>query len=46
LPARIDGYSAGFTWATALILVATVVSAVLIKVNEDDLPAAESEPMA
>jgi hypothetical protein len=46
LLAQVDGYSAAFTWAAVLILVATVVSAVLIKVNKEDLPAAESLPMA
>jgi MFS family permease len=38
LLAQIDGYSSAFTWAAGLILVATVVAAVLIKVNKDDLP--------
>jgi EmrB/QacA subfamily drug resistance transporter len=38
LLAQVDGYSAAFTWAAGLILLATVVAAVLIKVNKDDLP--------
>jgi EmrB/QacA subfamily drug resistance transporter len=38
LLAQVDGYSAAFTWAAVLILIAAVVSAVLIKVKKDDLP--------
>jgi EmrB/QacA subfamily drug resistance transporter len=43
LLAQVDGYAAAFTWAAALILVAAVVAAVLIKVRKEDLPA---EPAA
>jgi EmrB/QacA subfamily drug resistance transporter len=43
LLAQVDGYSAAFTWAAGLILLAAVVAAVLIKVNKADLPA---EPVA
>src|SRR4051794_10299740 len=38
LLAQIDGYSAAFTWASVMILVAAVVSATFIKVNKEDLP--------
>ncbi|WP_433300196.1 MFS transporter [Actinoplanes sp. CA-030573] len=38
LLAQIDGYSAAFTWAAAMILLAAVVSAVFIKVRKSDLP--------
>ena len=38
LLAQVDGYSAAFTWAAVLIVVAAVVSALLIKVSRDDLP--------
>jgi len=38
LLAQINGYSAAFTWASALIIVAAVVSAVMIKAHREDLP--------
>jgi EmrB/QacA subfamily drug resistance transporter len=38
LLAQVDGYSAAFTWAAGMILVAAVVSAVFIKVRKSDLP--------
>jgi EmrB/QacA subfamily drug resistance transporter len=39
LRAQVDGYSHAFTWAAVIILLAAVVSAVLIKVSKEDLPA-------
>jgi EmrB/QacA subfamily drug resistance transporter len=39
LLAQVDGYSAAFTWAAVMILVAAVVSAVFIKARKEDLPA-------
>ncbi len=38
LEAQIDGYSAAFTWAAGLILLAAVIAAVFIKVQKQDLP--------
>jgi hypothetical protein len=42
LLAQVDGYSAAFTWAAGLILIAAVVSAVFIKVEKEDLPASDT----
>ncbi|MGA5300979.1 MFS transporter [Nucisporomicrobium flavum] len=42
LAAQVDGYADAFTWAAALILVASVVTAVFIKVGKEELPAGES----
>jgi hypothetical protein len=42
LLAQVDGYSAAFTWAAGLILIAAVVSAVFIKVQKEDLPASDT----
>jgi len=42
LEAQVDGYTDAFTWAAGLILLAGVITAVLIKVRKEDLPAGES----
>nr|WP_296063542.1 MFS transporter [uncultured Actinoplanes sp.] len=44
LLAQIDGYSAAFTWAAGLILLAAVVAAVMVRAHKEDLPV-ESAPM-
>ncbi|AGL14185.1 MFS transporter [Actinoplanes sp. N902-109] len=41
LLAQADGYSHAFTWSAAMILLAAVVTAVLVKVRKEDLPAGE-----
>jgi EmrB/QacA subfamily drug resistance transporter len=38
LLAQVEGYSAAFTWAAALILLAAVVTAVLVRAHKEDLP--------
>jgi EmrB/QacA subfamily drug resistance transporter len=38
LRAQVDGYSSAFLWASVLIVVAAVVTALFIKVRKDDLP--------
>jgi EmrB/QacA subfamily drug resistance transporter len=38
LAAQVDGYTTAFTWAAALLVVAALVSAVLIKATKDDIP--------
>jgi EmrB/QacA subfamily drug resistance transporter len=38
LLAQLDGYSAAFTWASCLIILAAVVSAAMIKAHKEDLP--------
>jgi EmrB/QacA subfamily drug resistance transporter len=38
LAAQIQGYSSAFTWAAGLILFAGVITAVLVKVQKEDLP--------
>jgi EmrB/QacA subfamily drug resistance transporter len=38
LKAQVAGYTTAFTWASILLLVGAVVSAVLIKATKDDLP--------
>jgi EmrB/QacA subfamily drug resistance transporter len=38
LQAQIDGYAAAFTWATAIILAAALVTAIFVKVRREDLP--------
>jgi EmrB/QacA subfamily drug resistance transporter len=44
LLAQIDAYSAVFTWAAGLILLAGIVAAVMVRVHKEDLPV-ESAPM-
>ncbi|CAB4935178.1 unannotated protein [freshwater metagenome] len=39
LVAQVEGYTTAFTWGAALLLVAAISSAVLIKAGKDDLPA-------
>ena len=39
LEAQVAGYTTAFTWASILLLVGALVSAVLIKATKDDLPA-------
>ena len=34
-----EGYTTAFTWASVLLLLGALVSAVLIKATKDDLPA-------
>jgi EmrB/QacA subfamily drug resistance transporter len=41
LKAEISGYSAAFTWAAVIILVASVVTAVFVQVRKEDLPSGE-----
>ena len=38
LEAQVDGYADAFTWAAGLILLATIVTAGLIRVSKEDLP--------
>jgi EmrB/QacA subfamily drug resistance transporter len=38
LQAQVEGYTTAFTWASVLLLLGAVVSAVLIKATKDDLP--------
>jgi EmrB/QacA subfamily drug resistance transporter len=40
--ALVHGYATAFAWGAALIVVAGVVTAVLVKVNRSDLPAADA----
>ena len=42
LLAQVDGYSAAFTWAAGLILLAAVVTAIFIKVQKEDLPSGDA----
>jgi MFS family permease len=42
LKAQIAGYSSAFTWAAAIILGAAVVTALFIRVQKGDLPAADA----
>jgi hypothetical protein len=35
----VEGYTTAFTWASVLLLLGALVSAVLIKATKDDLPA-------
>jgi EmrB/QacA subfamily drug resistance transporter len=42
LLAQVDGYADAFTWAAVIILVAAVVTAVLVKVHKEDLPAGDT----
>jgi EmrB/QacA subfamily drug resistance transporter len=42
LRAQLDGYADAFTWAAALILLAGVLTAIMIKVRSEDLPAGET----
>jgi MFS family permease len=39
LEAQVAGYTTAFTWASVLLLLGALVSAVLIKATKDDLPA-------
>ena len=38
LAAQVEGYTTAFTWGAALLLLAAVVSAVLVRATRDDLP--------
>jgi EmrB/QacA subfamily drug resistance transporter len=38
LQAQVEGYTTAFTWAAALLLLAALASAVLVKATKDDLP--------
>jgi EmrB/QacA subfamily drug resistance transporter len=38
LSAQVDGYTTAFTWAAALLVVAAIVAAVLVKATKEDLP--------
>jgi EmrB/QacA subfamily drug resistance transporter len=38
LQAQVEGYTTAFTWASVLLVVGALVSAVLIKATKDDLP--------
>ena len=42
LQAQVDGYSAAFTWAAAIILAAGAVTAIFVKVRREDLPAGDA----
>jgi EmrB/QacA subfamily drug resistance transporter len=46
LKAQIHGYSIAFTWAAGIILAAAVVTAILVKVRKQDLPAGDAVPHA
>jgi MFS family permease len=39
LQAQVEGYTTAFTWASGLLLLGALVSAVLIKATREDLPA-------
>jgi EmrB/QacA subfamily drug resistance transporter len=39
LQAQVEGYTTAFTWASGLLLLGALVSAVVIKATKDDLPA-------
>ena len=39
LQAQVEGYTTAFTWASVLLVLGALVSAVLIKATKDDLPA-------
>ena len=39
LQAQVEGYTTAFTWASVLLLLGALVSAVMIKATKDDLPA-------
>ena len=38
LQAQVEGYTTAFTWASVLLVLGALVSAVLIKATKDDLP--------
>jgi hypothetical protein len=38
LQAQVEGYTTAFTWASGLLVLGALVSAVLIKATKDDLP--------
>jgi EmrB/QacA subfamily drug resistance transporter len=42
LEAQVDGYADAFTWASGLILLSGVVTAIFIKVRKEDLPTGEA----
>jgi EmrB/QacA subfamily drug resistance transporter len=46
LQAQVEGYTTAFTWASVLLLLGAVVSAVLIRATKDDLPAEMAVPGA
>ncbi|MCW2677326.1 MAG: pur, partial [Modestobacter sp.] len=39
LEAQVAGYTTAFTWASVLLVIGALVSAVLIKATKEDLPA-------
>ena len=42
LQAQVDGYSSAFLWASVIILAATLVTAVSIRVQRDEVPVGEA----
>jgi hypothetical protein len=38
LQAQVEGYTTAFTWASVLLVLGAIVSAVLIKATKEDLP--------
>jgi EmrB/QacA subfamily drug resistance transporter len=46
LQAQVEGYTTAFTWASALLVLGALVSALLIKATKDDLPAEMAVPAA
>jgi EmrB/QacA subfamily drug resistance transporter len=46
LQAQVEGYTTAFTWASALLVLGALVSAVLIRATKDDLPAEMVVPTA
>jgi EmrB/QacA subfamily drug resistance transporter len=42
LEAQVDGYADAFTWAAGMILLAGIITALVIKVNKEDLPTGET----
>jgi EmrB/QacA subfamily drug resistance transporter len=42
LEAQVDGYADAFTWAAGMILLAGIITALVIKVDKDDLPTSEN----
>jgi hypothetical protein len=42
LEAQVDGYADAFTWASGLILLAGIITALVIKVGKEDLPTGET----
>jgi MFS family permease len=46
LQAQVEGYTTAFTWASALLVLGALVSAVLIRATKDDVPAEMVVPTA